>query len=452
MPEIDVTKPQPVGYCIPTWVRDEQIKLSIARVKGRLQKTDRVKRKDPIAVVCYGPSLNATWRKIKKFKYIISCSGAHKFLIERGIIPTWHLEVDPRKHKAELIGKPHKKVEYLISSTCHQKVFDLLEGYNVKLWHVFDSAEEGFRILPHGEWAVTGGSNAGLRAMTMASFLGFDDLHIFGMDGCYGKSGKHAAKHPNQPKDSQPVKFNGKTFRSSIGFVECARQTFHELDQLPGVKAKFYGTGLVQEMAKKYVPKPISKEESMVAVQKRELISDEYRKLNEDLHRTNVAYGVGAARHAPIVLKLAQRLKTTSILDYGCGKGYLAKSLPFPIWEYDPAIPGKTDSPRPADIVVCTDVLEHIEPDHLDPVLMDLRRCMRKIGYLVIHTGPSTKKLGDGRNAHLIQEKLDWWTHRLRNYFEIGSLKEVSPHIIAVVAPKSMPKEVKKAASREVVA
>jgi hypothetical protein len=129
----------------------------------------------------------------------MTCSGAHKFLIDRGIIPTYHIDVDPRAHKALLIGTPHQDVEYLMASTCHPKVFDLLEGFNVKLWHIFDSAEEGFRILPPGEWALTGGAGAGLRAMVSRAPR-VHEQHIFGIDGSEGATGKHAGAHPSQAK------------------------------------------------------------------------------------------------------------------------------------------------------------------------------------------------------------------------------------------------------------
>jgi uncharacterized Rossmann fold enzyme len=88
---------QNVQYAVPFWLRDEQVKQAIARVKDRIQPTDIV-RDEPIAVVCFGPSLVDTWEQIKGFRHVMSCSGSHKFLIERGIIPEFHVEVDPRAH------------------------------------------------------------------------------------------------------------------------------------------------------------------------------------------------------------------------------------------------------------------------------------------------------------------------------------------------------------------
>jgi uncharacterized Rossmann fold enzyme len=435
---LDASVAQPVRYCVDLWLRDEQIKVNTARVKGRIEGWEGdAPRPGPVAIACFGPSLNDTWEQLKGFETIISCSGAHKFLIERGVIPAYHVEVDPRAHKVKLIGQPHQDVEYLIASTCHPDVLDHLAGYNVKLWHVFDNQEDAKRTLPHGEWALTGGSSVGLRSMTIARFLGFTDLHVFGMDGNQGTSGKHAAEHPSQPKGHAITVYDGVTYKTTASMLECARQTWHELDQMPGVTAKFYGEGLVQHMAKHYVPKPIPVETAAIGSLKPRLISAEYVALNAQLHKDNLAYGVGGGKHADTVLKLADSLQTRSILDYGAGKGYLAKAIPFPIWEYDPAIPGKQESPRPADLVVCTDVLEHVEPSLLPFVLDDLRRCVKQIGYFTISTRAAVKVLSDGRNAHLIQEGKQWWRTTLQQFFLVGKIIDKGSELHVIVAPKA---------------
>ena len=422
---LDASKPQKVSYCIPIWLRDEQIKLATARIKARIEPHQEL-RSEPCAIVCFGPSLNDTWEKVKDFEYIFSCSGSHKFLLERGVVPTHHVEVDPRAHKVTLIGPPHKDVEYLIASTCHPAVFDHLEGYNVKLWHVFDNAEDGLRTLPPNEWALTGGCGVGLRAMTIARFLGFTEQHIFGMDGNQREKEKHAAAHPSQAKDAFSTEYMGKTYWTTPAFLEAARMTFHELNMMPDVKPTFYGEGLVQAMAKNYTPEPVAPERRLIGFNKPELITPEFRELNARLHREELAYGVGGAKHAETIQKLVAACKCTSVLDYGCGKGYLAKSLPFPIWEYDPAIPEKDASPRPADLVVCLDVLEHIEPDKLILVLDDLRRCIKKVGYFTIHIGPAQKHYADGRNTHLIQQPKAWWEKKLEKFFEVGKTNELT--------------------------
>ena len=429
-----------VSYCIPDWLKVEQIKANTRNVKGRISAVYELNQ-EPIALVNYGPSLNDTWEKIREFKYVMTCSGAHKFCVERGIISTHHIDVDPRDHKVELIGQPQKETEYLIASTCSPKLFAHLEGYNVKLWHIFDTDEEGFRILPAGEWAITGGCSVGVRTLTLARFLGFTNLHVFGMDGCYGPSGKHAGPHPNQKGDDYSVEFDGKEYKTSPAMLEAAKNTFHELDVMKDTSAVFYGNGLVQEMAKKYQRKE-TQGSGIIAFEKPELISTGYADLNRRLHADNLAYGVGGGRHADLVMKLAEniskKVKFVSVLDYGCGKSYLAKALPFPIAEYDPAIPGKDQSPRPADLVCCLDVLEHIEPDHLDAVMDDLRRCAKRVALFVIHTGPSHKTLPDGRNTHLIIEGEEFWKQKVEQFFVIPDKGMISKHplLYFIVSPR----------------
>ena len=421
-------------FAVPLWLRDEQVKANIKAVPGRFQKYDGPPRTDPIAIVGYGPSLNDTWEAIRNFKYVMTCSGAHRFLIDRGIIPSHHVEVDPRAHKIKLVGEPHPDVEYLIASACHPDYVKHLSTFNLKLWHVFDPNEEPMRILPPGEWAATGGCGAGLRAMVLARMLGFTEQHIFGMDGSSGVTGKHAAAHPNQSKEDFEIEYGGKTYLTTPALLEAARTTPHELNQLPDVTATFHGEGLCQAIMRDYVREP--SKTAVIAMQKPELISSEMRELNAQLHRDKIEFGVNGGRHAETVAKLMESSECKSCLDYGAGKMGLARSLPFPIWSYDPAIPEISAAPRPADLCVCTDVLEHIEPDKLGPVLEDLQRCTKKVGYFVISTRPAQKTYADGRNTHLIVEGPQWWGKQLQQYFQVGKIIDHGGEIHVVVGPK----------------
>ena len=187
---LDVNEKPNVGYCISNELRDQQILINIKKVKGRVESVETT-TDEPIAIVGFGPSLNDTWEEIKKYKYVMTCSGAHKFLVERGIIPTYHLDLDPRPHKIGMLGEPQKQTQYLIASTIHPKYLDALEGFDVKLWHIFSNDE---LVLPKGEWMLSGGSSVGSRCMTLARFLGFKNQHIFGMDGSMTENNSHTTK------------------------------------------------------------------------------------------------------------------------------------------------------------------------------------------------------------------------------------------------------------------
>lgn len=146
-----------------------------------------------------------------------------------------------------------------------------------------------------------------------------------------------------------------------------------------------------------------------------ELITDEYKAQNAALHDSEPTYGTSGWQYANAVTGLCAEYDTRNVLDYGCGKGTLADHIPFPIFQYDPAIPEFSRRPSPADIVVCGDVLEHIEPDCLRNVLLDLHILTRKVAYFVIGTRPAAKTLPDGRNCHLIVQDEPWWRVEVQN-------------------------------------
>lgn len=166
------------------------------------------------------------------------------------------------------------------------------------------------------------------------------------------------------------------------------------------------------------------------------MISENYRKLNAELHKENPNFGTSGKRYANQVAALAMSMQTQDILDYGCGKSTLAKNLPFKIKQYDPAVPKYAALPEPADLVVCTDVLEHVEPEHLGEVLDHLAGLVRVKGFFIIATRPAQKTLQDGRNAHLIVEGARWWLNALWDRFDISGFQDLKEEIFVVVSKK----------------
>ena len=167
------------------------------------------------------------------------------------------------------------------------------------------------------------------------------------------------------------------------------------------------------------------------------LISEPYRDLNKQLHATRPDYGANSAKWAKQVSELVFALQAKTLLDYGCGKGALGKALShLLVANYDPAIEGLNETPEPADLVVCTDVLEHIEPDCLDSVLDDLKRCALMAVFLTVATRPAVKTLADGRNAHLIQMPMKWWLPKIMERWDLRMV-QATPLEFAIFALKS---------------
>lgn len=165
------------------------------------------------------------------------------------------------------------------------------------------------------------------------------------------------------------------------------------------------------------------------------LITPEYLNLQKQLHQSNDSYGTSGARYADIVRQIS-KWGRLSILDYGCGKQTLAKSLglTYRVTNYDPCIEGLDTQPDPHPVVACTDVLEHIEPELVDNVLSDLRRLTTVKALLVINTGPAKKVLADGRNAHISMHPVEWWIERIKTAgFEVTDQFEDSGNTFGVI-------------------
>jgi hypothetical protein len=168
------------------------------------------------------------------------------------------------------------------------------------------------------------------------------------------------------------------------------------------------------------------------------LISEAYKAQNKQLHSAG-NYGVSGSKWGQQVAKLAGMMGANSILDYGCGQRLLEKAFRELVptgydWRnYDPCIEGLDATAEPADLVVCSDVLEHIEPECLDAVLDDLERVTLTAGLFVIANRPAKKILPDGRNAHLIQQGPRWWLPKLCARFEIVNVMSGPGEFVVVV-------------------
>ena len=154
------------------------------------------------------------------------------------------------------------------------------------------------------------------------------------------------------------------------------------------------------------------------------LISDDYREQQEQLHAAG-NYGVTAAKYGRMVSDIVAMYGIQTLLDYGCGsKRSLVPALDCDVvYEgYDPGVAAYAGEPDPAELVVCLDVLEHIEPACLPAVLDHLQGKVQRFALLSVHTGPAAKTLPDGRNAHLIQQPMEWWFPLIAQRLRILSL------------------------------
>ena len=117
-------------------------------------------------------------------------------------------------------------------------------------------------------------------------------------------------------------------------------------------------------------------------------------------------------------------LKPKNILDYGCGNGILLKLLKhkYPkinIDGYDPAIKEfSVISNNHYDMIINTDVLEHIPKNDICDVLNHIKSLSNNV-FFCLHHGKAWTILSNGENAHITIEPKEWYHNLMRNYFDI---------------------------------
>ena len=160
----------------------------------------------------------------------------------------------------------------------------------------------------------------------------------------------------------------------------------------------------------------------------------EFIEAYKDLHTQETKFkGSSLNPYVISIGKLILEYNCKTLLDYGCGKalGYSDKceeiQLKKPvqkIWNidsytlYDPAYPKYDTLPTSTyDIVICTDVLEHIPEQDLDWVIERILNYSTKIVFLNICTAPALKhfKKGKfkGKNLHISVFENKWWIKKI---------------------------------------
>ena len=174
----------------------------------------------------------------------------------------------------------------------------------------------------------------------------------------------------------------------------------------------------------------------------KKLVSDEYRAKIESVTQ-KMPWGGDVVGSVPRIYKYATEHNCKSILDYGSGKSDFLKTMDrdhpdhgFQINQYEPARPELAGDPVASDMVICVDVLEHIEPDKLDNVLDHIALKTNKIFYFKVCLLPSFNSFEDGTNLHLIVEPKEFWLDKLSKHYTIEDILFARGHVWGLATKK----------------
>ena len=189
----------------------------------------------PVAIVAGGWSLTETYEEIRELYFngvaMIALNGAGNWLMERNIRPAMQIVMDGRPDNIVFVENHIPRCRYFLSSQCDPTLFDALRdrGAETNIFHIIspesdedddESLDEEAREIRdrqdeerdmidkyyNSRWLyVPGGGTIGTRAISLARILGFDQMHIFGMDSCLSPDGyNHAYEQTwNKPDEKQ---------------------------------------------------------------------------------------------------------------------------------------------------------------------------------------------------------------------------------------------------------
>lgn len=251
----------PAGTDASRWAN-----IEAATLKYRESVTPAEPHGRKALIACYGPTLNDTWENLREQSLdamadVVSVSGSHDFLIQHGITPRFHVECDPRAHKADNIAASCPETEYLLSSTCHPRMFEKVAGAKIRLWHSVDG-EPARRIVDELKSTapiIFGGGSVGLRALPVMYRMGYRKFAVYGMDcsvsddGQAKWAGPHAQKDNHKDHDLVRVHYNGRYFTTTAILLSYGTDFFDMVNRMmekdPSLVFEMHGDGLLQARA-----------------------------------------------------------------------------------------------------------------------------------------------------------------------------------------------------------
>lgn len=150
--------------------------------------------------------------------------------------------------------------------------------------------------------------------------------------------------------------------------------------------------------------------------------------LYREIHNSDNRYGANGSKYLSSVMCFIDNFEDHEInfvLDYGCGKSSLTKELSkyYPhinFYGYDPAVEGISSLPHGIshyDLIICTNVLEHVPVTEMDSVLNEISSLSQNVIFVLNHC-KAYRSLPNGENAHCTIKPVHWYVSKFDKYFK----------------------------------
>lgn len=402
-------------------------------------------------MVCGGPSLAEHLDEIRlktkqPDKYLVVCSNMTAgYLLSHDITPHVHFILDPQEKKRFDVapGKTSKQTQYWINVACDPAVFLELKSQGITPyvylagWDAEGKDVKAVKesIVPGqpGMMVIQGGTMAGLRAINIAEALGHRKMEYYGFDATVRVADGRAQPYAYEKKRGETIieiacELCSEKFDTTLVFQKQVNEFLSWSQRMPWMDIRIIGGGMIahcqQHLKEKYAKRP--------RVPYR--YTPEYARLQKELHAGG-HYGTTGKQYIPTIFhaisQLAKRLGVVRVLDYGSSSGDTMKAVrehlvvPPGVSDrcYDPFVDEFSKEPEPADLVICTDVMEHVEPECTFAVLDHLASLTKRIIFFSISLQKANKTLSDGRNAHINIRSAEFWLREINSRFIMSEAK-----------------------------
>lgn len=187
---------------------------------------------------------------------IFALKAAHDFLLDNGIRPHAAVAVDPQEKIAQIYKNPQHDIRYFISSQCHPAVFDALKDYRVILWHLYTKSTHEYwserikkkRRSPEKMMFIGGGTTTGMRAISLAAYMGYQKINLYGFDSCIRGMNLKIDGSKAKEESQMVVVHDGKGFHTTGAMAQQSHDFYKQVEAIPNIRIKAYGDGLIPWM------------------------------------------------------------------------------------------------------------------------------------------------------------------------------------------------------------
>jgi len=237
---------------LPAEGMNDNIRVNMARglpvLDAKVKVHDRT-----LVIIGTAPSIKSRVPRIRRMAKdhdAMAVNAAHDWCVENKVPLKYAAAMDGKYDFNDMFNHAQENIQYLLASMANPAVFDKLTGRNILVWHS-DEFDQDETLLGPNPLKIGGGSQIGLRALSLGYILGYRQFRLFGIEASDIGGRLYVDSDREADKKRISVEYAGKEFTGipdvlfqADGFEAIMRKTHGHCDILA------YGDGLIPYMSR----------------------------------------------------------------------------------------------------------------------------------------------------------------------------------------------------------